>query len=58
MPSMRQGSKVSGFTSRIRSIPKFRAMRTALAMLTMSWGLTRTRMGLDGETDKRRDESR
>src|SRR5215218_8263520 len=45
MPSMRHGSNTSGSTSRIRSIPKFLAMRTALAMLTMSWGLTRTRMG-------------
>src|SRR5690348_8210129 len=45
IPSMRQGSNTSGSTSRMRSIPKFRAIRTALAMLTMSWGLTRTRMG-------------
>src|SRR5215213_9419315 len=45
MPSMRHGSNTSGSTSRMRSIPKFLAMRTALAMLTMSWGLTRTRMG-------------
>src|SRR5690348_5899935 len=45
MPSMRQGSNTSGSTSRMRGIPKFRAMRTALAMLTMSWGLTSTRMG-------------
>src|SRR5690349_10979656 len=45
IPSMRQGSNTSGSTSRIRSIPKFRAIRTALAMLTMSWGLTSTRMG-------------
>src|SRR6476661_9102346 len=45
IPSIRQGSNTSGSTSRIRSIPKFLAMRTALAMLTMSWGLTRTRMG-------------
>src|SRR5712691_11177938 len=29
----------------MRSIPKFFAIRTALAMLTMSWGLTRTRIG-------------
>src|SRR6185437_14696791 len=45
IPSMRQGSNTSGSTSRMRSIPKFLAIRTALAMLTMSWGLTRTRMG-------------
>src|SRR6476620_8682748 len=45
IPSMRQGSNTSGSTSRMCSIPKFLAMRTALAMLTMSWGLTRTRMG-------------
>src|SRR5690349_23964427 len=45
IPSMRQGSNTSGSTSRMRSIPKFLAIRTAFAMLTMSWGLTRTRMG-------------
>src|SRR3954470_4076632 len=45
MPSMRYGSKISGFTSRIFSRPKFLAIRTALAMLTMSCGLTSTRMG-------------
>src|SRR6478609_5540800 len=45
IPSIRHGSNTSGSTSRMRSTPKFLAMRTALAMLTMSWGLTRTRMG-------------
>src|SRR3954449_6103368 len=45
MPSMRYGSKTSGFTSRIFSRPKFFAIRTALAMLTMSCGLTSTRTG-------------
>ena len=48
MPSIRQGSKVSGFTSRMRSMPKFLAIRTAAAMLTMSWGLTRTSIGQRG----------
>src|SRR5918996_5253451 len=46
MPSIRYGSKTSGFTSRICSMPKFLAIRTALAMFTMSCGFTRTRIGL------------
>src|SRR4051812_35098512 len=45
MPSIRYGSKISGFTSRIFSRPKFFAIWTALAMLTMSCGVTSTRMG-------------